>query len=134
MTVSNTTLSTSVLDIERVLADLVPVQSPLRREALHPRELSSATSHDDLLTAILGASTRPADNDGPLRDAVDAQITSLRRELGIAEPLVVAAVAVLPDIMTPAVTALNSEADESGAAREPTWRKLVSGLRSGMRR
>lgn len=48
--------------------------------------LSDTTSLDDLFTAILGGDAREHDDRGALLDAVDAQVSRLRKELGLLEP------------------------------------------------
>ena len=52
------------------------------------RELSLATSLDDLKNAILGDTPRASDDRDRLTEAVNAQVRSLRDELGIPEPVV----------------------------------------------
>lgn len=48
--------------------------------------LTDNTSLDELFTAILGGDAREQDDRGPLLEAVDAQVSRLRKELGLAEP------------------------------------------------
>ena len=62
--------------------------SPVSSAHAQTQELTTATSLDDLFKAILGDQAGEVDDRALLLETVEAQVRSIRDELGLPEPIV----------------------------------------------
>lgn len=119
---------------------VVPPAPVLTEDVHRSNELSSETSLDDLFKAILGHEADDSDDRYRLIETVEAQVRTIRSELGLPEPVIEAPVPPpaperRPEI-APRFAALASH-DEPSATTEtpapntrkvPGWFKVVAGL------